>query len=162
MTTLRSGVSCASGTSPTLKTASDWPTRSFATKPDAKKWSTDMESSTRNGKDARTNRALDHANAYRCAAISTVKGPKVNRDEFIAKFLDEFAGQLLDALEHRQGAERSLWTRMAYMKLKARLGACYDALKPPPNADPSRNGTAQPGAKNDAKSDSSDRAGNKR
>lgn len=55
----------------------------------------------------------------------------MTRDEFIAKFLDEFAGQLLDALVERTGAERSAWMRMAYMKVKARLGACYDALKPP-------------------------------
>lgn len=55
----------------------------------------------------------------------------MSRDEFIARFLDEFAGQLLDAMIDRQGAERSIWMRQAYLKIKARLGVVYDALKPP-------------------------------
>lgn len=73
----------------------------------------------------------------------------MSRDEFIAKFLDEFAGQLLDALVERQGAERSAWMRMAYMKVKARLGACYDALKPPvvPEAKPNGTPAQQQGVK---------------
>lgn len=69
----------------------------------------------------------------------------MTRDEFIAQHLDEWAGQLLDAaVSQRSGAELSLWTRQAYQRLRARLGAMYDQMCPATNGHANGKPAARP------------------
>lgn len=69
----------------------------------------------------------------------------MNYEAFEAKFLDELAGMMFDALiNDRTGAQGVVWFRQRYGKLRATVRAMYDTLKPPVKPDPPKAAEEKP------------------